>query len=114
MSGPKGHFSSVESAVVTTNVRLQERSCEAPYLSGLLVPDQIRPVYVKSRVWFFLTNLSSKCGCDLKIQTPLFLFIIFPCDLRVLKKFLSIWSVTGMELKWELSLVAVLALSCPE
>lgn len=70
MSGPKGHFSSEQSAVVTTNVGLQEGHCEALRLFDLLLLDQICLVYTKSRRFFFLENLSSKCGSDLRTETP--------------------------------------------
>lgn len=59
MSGPKGHFSSEQSAVVTTNVGLQEGHCEAPRLFDLLLVDQICLVYTKS-IGFVLFFFSEK------------------------------------------------------
>lgn len=49
MSGPKGHILLAESAVVTTNVSLQEGNCEAPYLFDLCVPGQICLIHTMSR-----------------------------------------------------------------
>lgn len=49
MSWPKGHISLAESAVVTTNVSLQEGNCEALYLFDLGVPGQICLIHAMSR-----------------------------------------------------------------
>lgn len=53
MSQPKDHISPLESAVVTTNMVLQEGNCEVLYLLDHLVPDQMCSIYAKSRDFFF-------------------------------------------------------------